>query len=444
VSTPQTNVPSIRSNLDTIPSDDGRSEILTHDINRLLQHLHDLDQVRGEENQELAGNVRAIRDELYDLSDFLRRAQPVHQDQSVGSSVPISEQPAGPRAMPVSTRPISLTPPPPLRVPSPSSMSSSETFLSSHHSDDDVLEEAYAPYSPPLSPAISAPPTERPSVGSSSVSSGSYPSSPSSSSPHPTPPLSVTPSTSSASTVRPPVTPVDIQGLLEGVKNQVLDLWNGQLATHDMLNELRGHLPLPESDIPNRLRAIEDLIRNIRRRSDGSLLTRETESGSDISDLDRLRERLADITAQSDQPPIHMPTPTRVGPSLDEELAAMLRAEPQHPPAIQQPPELIPFRYHPAGRASRPRSTSPTLTRRPHTEPPEAPADFYDPSSGRRPRRVPQGMPPLRPQQPSGDGYPPVIPSRPTTARPRDERLQDLGRQRREVPPPQPINVCNI
>ena len=35
------NVPSIHSKLDTISH--GRSEILTHDINRLLQRIHEID-----------------------------------------------------------------------------------------------------------------------------------------------------------------------------------------------------------------------------------------------------------------------------------------------------------------------------------------------------------------------------------------------------------------
>src|SRR5580698_4255496 len=117
----------MRSDLETVPSH--RSEILSHDINRLLQHLHDIDQTRGLENRDLADNVNAIRDELRDLADYLRgrepeRPPPVPQkDQSVGRSSGGSIGPLGPRDMPATDEPILLTPPP-VRVSPPTSISS--------------------------------------------------------------------------------------------------------------------------------------------------------------------------------------------------------------------------------------------------------------------------------------------------------------------------------
>ena len=133
ISTPQTNIPPEHTVLDTVPSDADRSEMLTHDINRLLQDLHDLDQIRGQETHEIADTVRAIRDELYDLSDHSRRPSEPHLDRSVGESTAIPvQQPV------VAPRPILLTPPP-FRVPSPGSLMRSDSFLSLRHSDDDIL-----------------------------------------------------------------------------------------------------------------------------------------------------------------------------------------------------------------------------------------------------------------------------------------------------------------
>jgi hypothetical protein len=397
ISTPYSNVPSLRSDLDTVPSDAGRSEILTHDINRLLQHLHELDQLRGQEAHELADNVRAIRDELYDLSDFLHQPPKAHLDESVGrTSIEERPVPAGPRelliATPRAARPISLSPP--LRMASPSSAMSSNSFLSSQHSEDDLwASEQYSvgETSPrwPLSSPGSSPSTpstvqaQDVSSSSSTTTSGPYVSSTSSSELPPLPPPSESPSVTSspesAETVRPQISLAGLRELLDGVKEQMGALWDGQLSTNHMLDELSEE-------------------------SDGSSVS--------FSDLDRLRDRLRDLSGQRDQ--IQMPIPMRSGPSLDEELAAMLRGGPQPPLTdLPQPPPLIRFQYQPASRASRPRSASPTLPPRPHTVPREAPVNFYD-GPRRRPARTqaPRGPPRRRPD--STLSYTPVVPTGPT------------------------------
>jgi hypothetical protein len=88
ISKPQTNIPSVHTALDTVPSDAGRSKILTHDINQLFNYIHDLDQMRGQEMHEIADNVRAIRGKLYNLSDHLHRPpESPHLDRSVGTSL---------------------------------------------------------------------------------------------------------------------------------------------------------------------------------------------------------------------------------------------------------------------------------------------------------------------------------------------------------------------
>ncbi|KAH9963938.1 hypothetical protein BJV74DRAFT_890397 [Russula compacta] len=185
ISTPHSDIPSMRSDLDS-----HRSEVISHDINRLLQHLHDLDQTRGLENRDLADNMHVIRDELRDLSDFLEAANQNNHlrlcrkkiGRSSGGSI-------GHRDMAIADEPILLTPPP-VRVPSPSSIPSSISFMSSHHSDDYSLMESE---SYPLGPA--SPPW-------SSSSSSSPPGSEHWSTPM-LPPRSATPSSSSDITVRP-------------------------------------------------------------------------------------------------------------------------------------------------------------------------------------------------------------------------------------------------
>ena len=250
ISTPQTNRPSVRSDLDTIPSEDGRSEILTHDINRLLQYLHDLDQVRGQETHEIADNIRAIHDELYDLSDNLRRVPEPHLDRSVGGSSAVALDrpvPSGPRDILVSPRPITLTPPP-FRIPSPSTIMSSESFLSSYHSDDDILQQLRSrspTWSPPSSPP--APPPREASLVSATTS-GPY--------------LSRTSSVSSLSTVRSRMTPDDLQNLLDRIGDQMSGLCNGQRSANDKLDDMQGRIPIPQdnAEVLGRLGGIEDLL----------------------------------------------------------------------------------------------------------------------------------------------------------------------------------------
>jgi hypothetical protein len=91
----------VHSDLKTAPSEPG--EVLNYNIDRILQHIDDLDNNRGGETQDIANNVKRIKDELYDLSDFLHQSEsplPVPQkDQSMGSSTVLS-QIGGPHAMP--------------------------------------------------------------------------------------------------------------------------------------------------------------------------------------------------------------------------------------------------------------------------------------------------------------------------------------------------------
>ena len=140
---------------------------LGRDIDRLADELRTYDHARGLETQDVIDNVRALRLELQDLADFFHRTtsppipvvrfepQETHEetpiplrtghmvDASVGrttstTSVPqfLPLPPAAPASLSRAT----------------SNASSFNSFLSSHHSDDDLYNEPiYAHSSPPLS-----------------------------------------------------------------------------------------------------------------------------------------------------------------------------------------------------------------------------------------------------------------------------------------------------
>jgi hypothetical protein len=344
ISTPHSDVPSIHSDLETAASR-GRSEILGHDMNRLLQYLHELNQARGQDHEELAGDVRAIRDELGDLSDYLHTRDippPVPQkdlkNQSIGgASVISSDRPLGPRG---GMTPMSLSPPPmAVRAPaSPSSIQSGLSWLSSHDSDDYSLMES-EPYPVPW---------QQPQ-GSESDSSSSPPSSPREP-PSRVPPLSPVPSVSSSEvTVRDGPSLRALRDILDAIRNQTDGLRNEQVATNRRLDGLAE--PVPE--LNGKLNRLEDLLQNVLeqiRPREGlppvePPVSERPESflqGSDMSDLDSLRRRWDELTrARQEQQGPAQPTPVRPGPNLNDMVADMLAAGPQiPPPGVLQPPPL--------------------------------------------------------------------------------------------------------
>lgn len=258
------------------------------------------------------------------------------------------------------------------------------------------------------------------------------------------PPGSPTPSTSSAATARP-VAPDDtlrnLRDLLDQLRDQTGALWDGQVSTNHMLDDLRGRRADDSANTNDRLRNIEGLLQQVldqaARQAPAPPLQSEYSTSSDgMSDIDSVRRRWDDLT-RSRQQPIHMPTPVRTGPSLDDQLAELLSAPPPvAPPAAPQgPPPLVPFTYQPAPRASRPRSLSPTLELplRPYTAPVR-----FEPHPGPV-RRTPRWREPRPP--PSGDlrselAETPVVPTPP------DQIMGDPGRRRPgPMPPAEPVLV---
>ncbi|KAH0831167.1 hypothetical protein J3R83DRAFT_13743 [Lanmaoa asiatica] len=481
LSTPQTNQPSIRSELETEPTRTHTERTEGSGVSRNLR------------------NVRIIRDELYDLSEYVRtrlvatervivaeRPEPPtvpHRDQSVGAMSFVSEPraaPAGPRSRP-GLIPITLTPPP-VRSPSISSTSSSVSFLSSHHSDDfsllgvDEVEVEIPPRSPAWLSETSSPSSDlTPSIISSSESSPGPTLSLTSSSSSPTPPpSSPTPSTESSDssdTARP------VEGITMTIIRDMLT---------QMLDELRQSRSAPQdnTELLERLHHIETLIETVintqratgprgaleetetiqvsdttqrvtTHRVDGSV----TESEDSQADADSLLSRWRDMVRARERGrfPIHMPAPRQAGLSLDEQLMELLNVPPAPVPSdIQPPPQLIPFIYQPAPRPSRSRSTSPVP--RGDSAPPFRQQSIWSPITLHRPlQHPPRTRPPLsrpgrqtRAGEPASHETPPVIPGSipPRSRPPRPEyvardppppQLEPLPERRPEVRPPGPF-----
>ena len=429
ITTPESQIPSIHSQLATVVSEPPR-EILTHDVNKLLSYLHDTNAARDAQHEELTDHLRAIEDELLDLSDMLRRRDAevhVHiperrpeerpqvvprmledvpppvpmKDRSVGSSRSVSPVPR-----PVGPRSIEMGRPSPMSSPT---SSLGQSWLSSHHSDDDLYSfigtEQYADRGPmevePLeqspthsfktesSPSDSStslddessyvssslssylgPPTPQdvPSVPSVPVSDESTGSSLSKTSEGSLSPLSMggmrplpspTPSVTSEGTVRGPEIPLaNLRSLLEGLRRQADALERGQASTNELINELKGRIREPS------LSKIEDMLQELLNRAAAPPSVPpppptepETEEGSSELSSGILRERVEAILQRHREPlpQIHQPTPVRVGRPEDLFPDFQATSIPQIPPI--PPPPLVPFVYHPAPRP--PRSTSP-------------------------------------------------------------------------------------
>ncbi|KAG8851671.1 hypothetical protein FRB96_009167 [Tulasnella sp. 330] len=484
-----TNRPSIASPLSTVVSDMISDvpeveppPILTHDVNRLLQYIHDVNERRGDESRDLATHLGKIEEELFDLSQFLRdeadqRLQRELEQQAMTErsdspfstttttlssttvstvrvspavSTPVTElTPIVEPTVIVEAAPVvELTPvveptpvidspsPPPERVRSPSTLTASESYLSSHYSEFDDLEtvqeeDEYADI--PIGLSEPTEPTE-PSESSSSSS----PSTPSSS--------------SSSLTVQPPRPKISLSALgdaLSRLERQHGNLLGNQQSILEVLDDLRSRpfgFPEPESDhgIPDALRHIESFLQRV---LDATLKARtvttessKTESEAETTTTDSaleetlLRERWKDLQRRYGMAePVSMPPPPRPVPevSLPDESHA-------GEPAIQFPvPEVD---AHPASpeivmpsmtslysrpRRLRARSLSPTIAFVPL--PPSAPEDtvFADEGWPRFPDRRTQADHHSR--RPPADWLPPRVVQEP---------LEDTVQQPLEEEPP--------
>ena len=136
---------------------------LGRDIDRLADELRTYDQARGLENQDVADNVRALRQELRDLADFLHRTPSPSSPAVVPSehretpvprrTVQMADASVGRTTSISSVQFLPLPPAAPTSLSRATSNASSfDSYLSSHHSDDDVFDaELIYALSPPLS-----------------------------------------------------------------------------------------------------------------------------------------------------------------------------------------------------------------------------------------------------------------------------------------------------
>ncbi|KAG5645171.1 hypothetical protein DXG03_006795 [Asterophora parasitica] len=391
LSTPHGFAQTTRSSLRTQSSESLPTERdLSRDIDRIADDLRRYDDARGDEHQELADNVRALRSELRDLSEYLHRTPPppppppppqvqahetpravenvvVRVNRMVGGSPVASMVVVGERGLGGSSLSRAT-----------SSASSIGSYLSSHHSDDDLLDsEASSSYQhspvPWHAPMIPADSDESSSVFSDSEASQTppYPDS-SESSGRPFPPASPSPSSTSVSTVRPPATPPDLLAPINAIRDQLSDLRDGQ---NRMFDTLRGQ-PSPQipedAELKDRLYRIEGLLQ--------SLIPREPEVvhdsypeaplsaiGSDMN-MAQLNDFLRDYDRDQG---IHAPVPTRQGPTLQETLDEMLSASMNIPPPdIQAPPDVVQLNFSRRARRTPSLVTIESLPPRPETEPP--------------------------------------------------------------------------
>lgn len=153
-------------------------------------------------------------------------------------------------------------------------------------------------------------------------------------------------------TVRPPlpraepgISLADLRDMLERLRDQTSALWDGQISTNHMLDELRERRPaVPDNtEVNDRLRRIEGLL-NSMPRAIPEPSEPESSSTDNSSAVQRLLDRLQD-RRQQEPPQIYAPTPTRAPPpSFDAEWAEFLSGAPavsEQP--IQGPPPLVPL-----------------------------------------------------------------------------------------------------
>ena len=448
-----------------MPSDSVVTERdLGRDIDRLADELRAYDNTRGLETQDVIDNVRALRQELRDLADFLHRTPSpssplppvVVQSERLETPTPrrtvqVADASVG-RTTSISSMEHFLPLPPaaPTSLSRSTSNASYNSYLSSHHSDDDIFEEQIYPLSSPLSTfddddlgtTVDSPT----SSGSSSLGPSSpewlpteplpevrvpyEPSAPRESPispespllrdlplppepPLPEPPLPEPPvpqvaservdasESSEASTIRPSV---DLLHSIADIRDQIRALENGQDTAHGLLLSLLRRPEDPTVELADRLHRIESLVQ--------ALVDQPHPRGPEIppapfepapsfepegSVSDEPLSYLGSLLGRLTRDGPFMPTPVtaRRGPTMVQQLDDILSSAHQIPVVgIDQPPNVEPFVYRPVERGRRARSESPvsfSLPLRPHTVPFVVPQATYSTERPLRPPGPPHG-----------------------------------------------------
>lgn len=436
ITTPQGSGATEQSSLRTMPSVSAVTERdFGRDFDRLADEIRTHHQARGLEHQDLVDNlVRALRDEVQRLAEYLHRTPspvtPVPYRMSPRPSAPETprrriDRPIGGSSIISSVYPHVLE----VEVPgsgltrSTSHASSVESYLSSHYSDEDLLEAE-----PELSLRSPAVWEEEPSTESSPhiTSSSSISSSP----------LTRSSELESEVTTAMPQAPDFLERALQDIRDQLRALEDSQNAARDLLEGLQTRPEDHTGELAERLQRIENLIHTLMDQGHprGPEIPQvvppsRTASISDSTDsLRRLRSILSDLVSPPDIETQHMPIPTavRAGPSVAQQLDDILSSTQMPQPTPSHLPHVEPFVYRPTDRGTRARSASPTsmeLPPRSQTVP-----LFYPISQARPPGRPAAGRWPRREPSESESITPPPPPPRRPGAEP-EHVYGDLGRR---------------
>ena len=338
--------------------------------------------------------------------------------------------PVGPRAAPTpriaSPRVIEISPPQAVSLSrSTSNASSIESYLSSHHSDDDILEEDGEW---PITRSLQVEDDD------DVIAGGEPPSSPTSSSTFSSTPESSPSTMSSSESTARPITPPDVEEdrTLFDIKNKLDVLEDGQKTARELLERLgEREYPIPEDHTPelvDRMQRIEDILRDLLDQGhprgpplvfDIPPSVRPESMGSTSSSLGRLASILRNIASDEERPRIHVPLASREGPSMVEQLDDILSSSTHLTPSGGvHAPNLVPFTYRAVERGQRPRSASPrsmdNLPARPTTVPipyprtgrPASRIEQPRPRTQRAPRAAPSETETVRTPAPSAPRLP--------------------------------------
>ncbi|KAJ7922246.1 hypothetical protein B0H13DRAFT_2411739 [Mycena leptocephala] len=468
VSTPRGDQPSEHSMLVTIPSYRAPS---THGValEHLANELRRLADIRGEQNQDIVGNVRALRNELRDFADFLHRP---------ASRAP-SPMPRGPSPTPAASTPGPAQPRIQYLEPSITytgslsrSASNASIVLSTPHSHDVLwsadpespLPDSLYPGLPRQlsddgsTPDYSPPMTDRYSTSTlltGSPETAGLPFLPSSPSLSTSSSSSSSTSSSSTDTVTPNNVPEDIRRtvdgladsaanygpLLDSTREMVVGLWQGQLSTNHSLDWFREHHVPRNTELNERMARIEDILHSIiDRPGEAPQLSVRGPGPVPINFWRSILRRPA-----PDVPEVRMPVPPApagrtFAQQLDDILLSAGSGVPLEP--AERPRPVVPFQYDVQGRGLRPRSgvgvTVPPGPARPYTIPLRTTRILWDPRIPRQNFRDGPGL--AGPSGPSEQDTQPGLPSGPLSgpAPPPQQRLVDPG------PPQPPIDLHGV
>lgn len=370
-------MPSIASQLETIPSEETASEMITNDVNTLLEYLRGIDLVRNGQYMDLSQHLDRIDEELQQLAssnitkreDVGERPPPVPvKDVSVGRSSASRMSTPVPRRPP----PVNYIDVPPPRSLSPSSVTTSISWLSSHYSDDfdrqsEDIEHLLVP-APPSSSPPSSPSTPRGSLNG---------------------PVDAIRPPSSTGTIRS-MSLDDIRDSIGRLLALAAGLHDQHITTRQLIADIHRETaerqtvpPAPPAvvseapvqttgetadaaPVPSCREMIEGIENKLKKILSKLESDETTSDGSDISSMLR--------AVTTPQPPvIHSPTPVPAQPPLSDLLSSFTRDAAPRDSFHLDPLPTIRLPHSPA----RPRSYTPPSPRRPRSVPVPAPDGTY-------------------------------------------------------------------